>query len=375
MITSLRLGTWIILALAYNMKGTPKSIDSFPLISLIVPAYNEEKTIRKSIQSLLDLDYPNYEIIMVDDGSRDKTFDEVKNFNTSKLKLIHQQNKGKANALNNGIKNSKGEIIVTIDADTTLKKNALRKVANRFAQNNKVGAIAGNVKVIPEKNSLNIIQGTEYTIGINLIRKAQSLLGCVMIVPGPIAALRRDALEKAGYFSDDTFAEDFDITMKILKQGYRVEYEDEAISYTDAPKTIEDLMKQRRRWYRGLLQVLDKHRNLYFNVKHGFFATFGVPNLWFDALSPILNVTLILFALLSALFGSTTISILGLVAIFIVQLIIGIFAIALDPQPKFRDFLAIPLQIFYNVFLDGIKLMSFTEETINVFMKWEKPER
>jgi poly-beta-1,6 N-acetyl-D-glucosamine synthase len=374
-ITSLRLGTWIILALAYNIKGTPKSIDSFPLISLIVPAYNEEKTIRKSIQSLLELDYPNYEIIMVDDGSRDKTFDEVKNFNTSKLKLIHQQNKGKANALNNGIKNSKGEIIVTVDADTTLKKDALRKVANRFAQNNKVGAIAGNVKVIPEKNSLNIIQGTEYTIGINLIRKAQSLLGCVMIVPGPIAALRRDALEKAGYFSDDTFAEDFDITMKILKQGYRVEYEDEAISYTDAPKTIEDLMKQRRRWYRGLLQVLDKHRNMYFNVKRGFFGTFGVPNLWFDALSPILNVALILFALLSALFGSTTISILGLVAIFLVQLIIGIFAIALDPQPKLRDFLAIPLQIFYNVFLDGIKLMSFTEETINVFMKWEKPER
>ncbi len=374
-ITSLRLGTWIILALAYDIKGTPKSIDSFPLISLIVPAYNEEKTIRKSIQSLLELDYPNYEIIMVDDGSKDKTFDEVKHFNTSKLKLIHQQNKGKANALNNGIKNSKGEIIVTVDADTTLKKDALRKVANRFAQNQKVGAIAGNVKVIPEKNSLNVIQGTEYTIGINLIRKAQSLLGCVMIVPGPIAALRRDALEKSGYFSDDTFAEDFDITMKILKQGYRVEYEDEAISYTDAPKTIEDLMKQRRRWYRGLLQVLDKNRSLYFNVKRGFFGTFGVPNLWFDALSPILNVALILFALLSALFGSATISILGLVAIFLVQLIIGIFAIALDPQPKLRDFLAIPLQIFYNVFLDGIKLMSFTEETINVFMKWEKPER
>jgi len=251
----------------------------------------------------------------------------------------------------------------------------LRKLASRFANNSKVGAIAGNVKVVPENSLLNVIQGTEYTIGINLIRKAQSLLGCVMIVPGPIAALRRDALEKAGYFSDDTFAEDFDITMKILKQGYRVEYEDEAISYTDAPKTIEDLMKQRRRWYRGLLQVLDKHRNLYFDVKHGFFGTFGVPNLWFDALSPILNVALILFALLSALLGSTTISILGLVAIFLVQLIIGIFAIALDPQPKLRDFLGIPLQIFYNVFLDGIKLMSFTEETINVFMKWEKPER
>jgi biofilm PGA synthesis N-glycosyltransferase PgaC len=374
-ITSFRLGTWIILALAYNLKGNSTSMTSFPFISLIVPAFNEEKTIRKSLQSLLEFDYPNYEIIMVDDGSTDNTLEEVKDLKHSKLKVIHQQNKGKPNALNNGIKNSKGEIVVTVDADTTLNKNALQKIASRFIQNSKIGAVAGNVKVIPENGVLNIIQGTEYTIGINLVRKAQSMLGCVMIVPGPIAALRRDAIQKAGYFSDDTFAEDFDITMKILKEGYKVEYADEAISYTDAPKNIEDLMKQRRRWYRGLLQVLDKHRNLYFNIKHGLFGTFGVPNLWFDALSPILNIALILFALLSAFFGTTTISILGLASVFLVQLLIGIFAVALDPQPKLRDYLAIPLQLFYNVFLDGIKVMAFTEETINVFMKWEKPER
>ena len=374
-ITSFRLGTWIILALAYNLKGNAKQIDSFPLISLIVPAFNEEITIKKSIQSLIELDYPNYEIIIVDDGSNDKTLELAKKFETSKVKVFHQQNKGKANALNNGIRKSKGEILVTVDADTTLKKDSLRKIATRFAKNSNIGAVAGNVKVIPKNSLLNIIQGTEYTIGINLVRKAQSMLGCVMIVPGPIAALKREAIEKAGFFSDDTFAEDFDITMKILKHGYKVEYEDEAISYTDAPKNIEDFMKQRRRWYRGLLQVLDKHRNLYFNIKHGFFGTFGVPNLWFDAISPILNVSLILSALITALFGSTSISIIGLAVVFLVQLIIGIFAVGLDPQPKLRDFLAIPLQLFYNVFLDGIKLMSFTEETINVFMKWEKPER
>ena len=216
-ITSFRLGTWIILAIAYNLKGNSTSMTSFPFISLIVPAFNEEKTIRKSLQSLLELDYPNYEIIMVDDGSTDNTLEEVKDLKHSKLKVIHQQNKGKPNALNNGIKNSKGEIVVTVDADTTLNKNALQKIASRFIQNSKIGAVAGNVKVIPENGVLNIIQGTEYTIGINLVRKAQSMLGCVMIVPGPIAALRRDAIEKAGYFSDDTFAEDFDITMKILK--------------------------------------------------------------------------------------------------------------------------------------------------------------
>jgi len=374
-IASFRLGTWIVLALAYNLKGSVQHIDSFPLISLIVPAFNEEIIIKNSIRSLIELDYPNYEIIVIDDGSTDKTLEEAKKFETSRVKVIHQRNQGKANALNNGIKNSKGEIIVTVDADTTLKKDSLKKISARFAKNSQVGAIAGNVKVIPENSLLNIIQGTEYTIGINLVRKAQSMLGCVMLVPGPIAALKREAIENAGFFSDDTFAEDFDITMKILKQGYKVEYEDKAISYTDAPKNLEDFMKQRRRWYRGMLQVLDKHRNLYLSKKHGLFGMFAVPNLWFDTISPILNTALILFALIAGLLGGASMSILGLTVFFCVQLVIGIFAVGLDPQPKLRDFLAIPLLMFYNVFLDGIKLMSFTEETINVFMKWEKPKR
>ncbi len=370
-----RLVTWITLALAYNLKDNSQTSNSFPLISLIVPAYNEEKTIKNTIQSLIELDYPNYEIIVIDDGSTDKTLQEATKFSSSKVKVIHQQNQGKPNALNNGIKNSKGEIIVTVDADTTLKKDALKKISARFAKNSQIGAVAGNVKVIPEKSLLNIIQGTEYTIGINLLRKAQSMLGCVMIVPGPIAALKREAIKKVGFFSDDTFAEDFDITMKILKQGYKVEYEDKAISYTDAPKNIEDFMKQRRRWYRGMLQVLDKHRNLYLSKKHGLFGMFGLPNLWFDTISPILNIALILVALITGLLGGQSISILGLTVFFCIQLVIGTLAVSLDPQPKFRDYLAIPLLMFYNVFLDGVKLMALTEETTNVFMKWEKPKR
>jgi len=369
------LATWITLALAYNLKDNNQTSNSFPLISLIVPAYNEEKTIKNTLQSLIELDYPKYEIIVIDDGSTDKTLHEATKFPSSTVKVIHQQNQGKANALNNGIKNSKGEIIVTVDADTTLKKDSLKKISARFAKNNQIGAVAGNVKVIPEKSLLNIIQGTEYTIGINLLRKAQSMLGCVMIVPGPIAALKKEAITKVGLFSDDTFAEDFDITMKILKQGYKVEYEDKAISYTDAPKNIEDFMKQRRRWYRGMLQVLDKHRNLYLSKKHGLFGMFGVPNLWFDTISPILNTALILVAIITGLYGGESISITGLTIFFCIQLAIGTLAVSLDPQPKFRDYLAIPILLFYNVFLDGVKLMALTEETTNVFMKWEKPKR
>lgn len=368
-----RLGTWIFLASIYNLRGTSKSGNSFTLISLIVPAFNEEITIKKTIQSLKDLDYPNYEVIVVDDGSTDKTLEIAKKFESSDVKVIHQKNQGKANALNNGIKNSTGEIIVTVDADTSLKKNSLIEISTRFVNSSKLGAVAGNVKVIPENSLLNVIQGTEYTFGINLVRKAQSILGCVMIVPGPIAALKREAIKKAGFFSDDTFAEDFDITMQILKHGYKVEYEDKAISYTDAPKNLEDFMKQRRRWYRGMVQVLDKHRNLYLNKKYGFFGLFGVPNLWFDVISPVFNTALILLALINGLLiGDSTMSILGLTIFFGIQLAIGVFAVSLDPEPKKRDYLGIPCLLFYNVFLDGVRLMSLTEETFNLFMKWEK---
>lgn len=370
-----RLGSWVFLSLAYNLKGKVEPMELFPLISLIVPAFNEGVTIKKSIQSLIDLDYPNYEVIVVDDGSSDKTLEIAREFESFQVKVIHQQNQGKANALNNGIRNSNGEIVVTVDADTQLKKDSLKKISARFSRNKRVGAVAGNVKVIPEKSILNVVQGTEYTVGINLIRKAQSVLGCVMIVPGPIAALRREAIEQAGLFSSDTFAEDFDITMKILEKGYEVEYEDEAISYTDAPKNLEDFMKQRRRWYRGMLQVLDKYRNLYFSTKHGLFGMFGVPNLWFDAISPFFNTALILLALVGLYLGDASISLLGITVYFVIQFAIGVFAVSLDPRPRLRDFLGIPLLLFYNVFLDGIRLMSFTEETINVFMKWEKPKR
>lgn len=370
-----RLCSWLFLSLAYNLKGKVEPMELFPLISLIVPAFNEEVTIKKSIQSLIDLDYPNYEVIVVDDGSSDKTLEIAREFESFQVKVIHQQNQGKANALNNGIRNSNGEIVVTVDADTQLRKDSLNKISARFSRNKRVGAVAGNVKVIPEKSILNVVQGTEYTVGINLVRKAQSVLGCVMIVPGPIAALRKEAIEQAGLFSSDTFAEDFDITMKILEKGYEVEYEDEAISYTDAPKNLEDFMKQRRRWYRGMLQVLDKYRNLYFSTKHGLFGMFGVPNLWFDAISPFFNTALILLALVGLYLGDASISLLGITVYFVIQFAIGVFAVSLDPRPRLRDFLGIPLLLFYNVFLDGIRLMSFTEETINVFMKWEKPKR
>jgi biofilm PGA synthesis N-glycosyltransferase PgaC len=311
---------------------------------------------------------------VIDDGSTDNTFKEASQCRG--IKLIKQENQGKPSALNNGIRSSTGEIIVTVDADTTIDKAALGAIAERFASNSKLGAVAGNVKVRPEPKIINTIQSAEYALGINLIRKGQSVLGCVMIVPGPIAALKREAIEKVGNFSDDTFAEDFDITVKILKSGYRVEYEEKSLAYTDAPKNTEDLIKQRRRWYRGMMQVLDKYKDMYMNPKYGLPGIFGIPNLWFDAFQPFLNIGFLLCTLLTwILTGDFYSSMSGIIIFLFVSLAMGVVGLSIEPKREKRNYLALPLLLFYNTFLDGIRIMSIVEDMINIIMEWEKPKR
>jgi poly-beta-1,6 N-acetyl-D-glucosamine synthase len=373
-ITTLKLLSQLFLSIIYNIKRRNRKLQNSPSISIIVPAYNEAKTIRSCIQSLQALNYPNYDITVIDDGSTDNTFEEASQCNG--IKLIKQENQGKPSALNNGIQSSTGEIVVTVDADTTIDKDALGGIAERFASNNKLGAVAGNVKVRPEPKIMNPIQSAEYALGINLIRKGQSVLGCVMIVPGPIAALKREAIEKVGYFSDDTFAEDFDITVKVLKLGYRVEYEERSLAYTDAPKNIEDLIKQRRRWYRGMMQVLDKYKDMYMNPKYGLPGIFGIPNLWFDAFQPFLNIGFLLCTLLTwILTGDFYSSMSGIIIFLFVSLAMGVVGLSIEPKREKRNYLALPLLLFYNTFLDGIRIMSNVEDMINIIMEWEKPKR
>jgi poly-beta-1,6 N-acetyl-D-glucosamine synthase len=364
----------LFLSIAYNLTRNKKESGVFPKISIVVPAFNEAKTIKNCIESLQSLDYPSFEIIVVDDGSSDNTFEVASQCKYAKV--IHQNNQGKPIALNNGISHSSGEIILTVDADTELDRSALRPIASRFAANNKLGAVAGNVKVKREPTILNTIQSAEYATGINLVRKGQSVLGTVMVVPGPVAALKKKTIEQVGFFSDDTFAEDFDITVKILKRGYEIEYEEDSLAYTDAPKNTEDLIKQRRRWYRGMLQVLDKHKDMYFNRKYGVVGLFGIPNLWFDTIAPFLNIGFLFVTLLTWIItGEFTISLFGIMVYLGVSLTLGILGLSLEPKPEKRNYLALPLLLFYNMFLDGIRIMSLTEEMVNIVMDWEKPKR
>ena len=341
-----------------------------------MPAYNEEKSIAMSLESLLSQDYGNYEVVLVDDGSTDKTFEIARRYEGPKVKVIHQENKGKAAALNAGINAASGAIVLTVDADTRLNARALTTIARRFSSEPRLGSLSGNVKVDKPRGLLQRLQDVEYATGIGLTRKGQSMLASVMIVPGPIAAFRREVVQMAGGFATDTFAEDFDITLAVLKAGFRVEYDDSAIAYTIAPHGIEDLLKQRRRWYRGMIQVLAKHEDMFLRKKYGVAGLYGIPYMWYDTVAPLVNLFLALFAVLAGFVtGDWGTILIGLGAYWVLQTLLAISAVIMDKERKLWQIAMSPLLIFYSTFLDGIRAAAFVEEVLSLRMKWEKPAR
>ncbi|MBS1669361.1 MAG: polysaccharide deacetylase family protein [Bacteroidetes bacterium] len=255
-----------------------------PLVSIIVPAFNEEVNAVSSVQSLLNGDYPNLEIIFVDDGSKDSTYDKVKTSfaNNSNVKVFSKPNGGKASALNYGIKQSSAEFVVCIDADTKLLPDAVSKLMMHFdpnAEENAVGAVAGNVKVGNQVNLLTRWQSIEYISSQNFDRKAFSYLNAITVVPGAIGAFRKQAIEDAGGFTTDTLAEDCDLTVRILRCGYVVANENKAIAMTEAPETLKMFFKQRFRWSFGVMQTFYKNRDVLFNWKYKWLGWAAMPNI------------------------------------------------------------------------------------------------
>ena len=267
---------------ALNKKAPDHNIDVANLapVSIIVPAYNEEINAVKTIQSLLKLDYPTMEILFIDDGSKDKTFEVVNTAyqNHPMVKVLTKPNGGKASALNFGITQAQYDYVVCIDADTLLKDDAIIHLMAYFTDD-EIGAVAGTVKVGNETNMITRWQSIEYITAQNMDRRAFDLLNSITVVPGAIGAFRKDAIFKAGGFTTDTLAEDCDLTMRILKLGYVIRNAGEAIAYTEAPETIDMLLKQRFRWSFGVMQSFWKNRDALFNRKYSFFGMVGMPNI------------------------------------------------------------------------------------------------
>ncbi|MCC6287359.1 MAG: glycosyltransferase [Chitinophagaceae bacterium] len=269
-----------------------------PPVSIIVPAYNEEVNAVKTIENLLQQNYPDFDIIFIDDGSKDSTWQKVSDafLNHPKLNVLTKPNGGKASALNYGITQAKNNFVVCIDADTQLKHDAIAQLMKRFtplpeheASQEITGAVAGNVKVGNEHTLLTKWQSIEYTTSQNFDRRAFDLINGITVVPGAIGAFRKEAIEKAGGFTTDTLAEDCDLTIRILRNGYRVVNCTEAIAVTEAPETLKQFMKQRFRWSYGIMQAFWKNKDACFNPEYKGLGMLALPNvLLFQIILPVL---------------------------------------------------------------------------------------
>ena len=302
-----------ILALAQYLRSKKRERIHFgesfePLVSVVVPAYNEEKVIRRTIESLLQSDYPKLEIIVVDDGSADDTYAiAASEFADIDNVSVHTKpNGGKAEALNFGWQKAKGDIIIALDADTVFTPQTVSALAHRFADE-RVGAIAGNAKVGNRVNVVTKWQALEYVTSQNFDRRAFSSLNCITVVPGAVGAWRRSVLEEIGGFSSDTLAEDQDLTIEVRKRHYSIGYEEAAVGYTEAPDTLRNLAKQRFRWSFGTLQCMWKHKNALLNPRFGTLGFVAMPNVWifqvfFPLISPLMDLMFI-WTLAVALMG------------------------------------------------------------------------
>jgi cellulose synthase/poly-beta-1,6-N-acetylglucosamine synthase-like glycosyltransferase/spore germination protein YaaH/peptidoglycan/xylan/chitin deacetylase (PgdA/CDA1 family) len=295
-----------ILAYKQRKKENEEALtDLKPRVSIIVPAYNEEVSAVNTIRSLMKQDYPHFDIVFVDDGSKDNTFLVVSSAfaGNERVKILTKPNGGKASALNYGIEQTDAEYVICIDADTQLKENAVTELMKRFV-NERIGAVAGNVKVGNEINLLTRWQSIEYVTAQNFDRRAFDLLDCITVVPGAIGAFRKQAIISAGGFTTDTLAEDCDLTMRLHKSEYIVKNCTDAIAFTEAPETLRAFLKQRFRWSFGIMQSFWKHRDALFNRTYGNLGMVALPNiLVFQILLPFLAPLadlVLLFSLIAA---------------------------------------------------------------------------
>jgi cellulose synthase/poly-beta-1,6-N-acetylglucosamine synthase-like glycosyltransferase/spore germination protein YaaH/peptidoglycan/xylan/chitin deacetylase (PgdA/CDA1 family) len=274
--------------------GRPAEVASYkPRVAVLIPAYNEEKVIVRTVRAALNSDYPDIRVIVIDDGSRDRTLEVardafVREEAAGRVLILTKPNAGKAEALNYGIEHIlDAELFVGIDADTIIARDAVSHLVPHFV-NPKVGAIAGNAKVGNRVNLWTRWQALEYITSQNFERRALDVLGAVSVVPGAIGAWRVSAVREAGGYQIDTVAEDADLTMALLRRGYRVEYEDMALAYTEAPTNANGLMRQRFRWSFGILQAVYKHSGVL--ARKGALGFVALPNIViFQILLPLVS--------------------------------------------------------------------------------------
>lgn len=344
-------------------------------VSVIVPAYNEAAGIEAAVRSIAASTHP-VEIIVVDDGSIDGTAEIVEALGLPGVTLIRKENGGKPSALNAGLDAASHDFVVMVDGDTVFEPETVHALIQPFA-NPHVGAISGNTKVANRGGILGAWQHIEYVVGFNLDRRLFDLAECMPTVPGAVGAFRRDALRRVGGVSDDTLAEDTDLTMSLCRDGWRVVYQDDARAWTEAPESLGALWKQRYRWCYGTLQAMWKHRGA---VRQGGAAgKLGRRGLGYllvlQVLLPLFAPVVDVFAIYGLIFlDPVHIGMLWLVFLA-VQFLMAAYAFRLDNE-GLRPLWTLPLQQFvYRQLMYLVVIQSVVTALAGVHLRWHRMER
>lgn len=343
------------------------------LVSIIIPARNEEGSIEKTVSSALNSDYDNYEVIVVDNNSTDNTSKKLERFTINpKFRLSFERKLGKYAALNKGIRIANGEVIIVIDADTQMLPDTVRKLVRAF-RDKKVGATAGNLKVGNQVNILTKVQTIEYIVGLNLERRAYDLFSAMPVIPGALGAWRKEAVKKAGGFTSDTLAEDADLAIRVQRIGYKASYISDAIAFTEAPETLKQFTKQRQRWIYGIFQVLFKNKDIYFRPKYGFLGTILLPYMSIVQ-TPFLILGLLIDIVAILTLFHNPIQVITFYLIFLlVQYFLTIIAFIYGRETRFYLLIYVPLvRTYYQILWYWNLYTSVVRIIKGVYLPWNK---
>jgi len=365
-----------VLAIAQGRKiRREKPVGPAPrtgLVSVIVPAYNEELHAADTVANLLLSEIQEKEIVFVDDGSTDGTLDAVRRRYGSdpRVQVLAKPNGGKASALNAGIAGAKGEVVVCIDADTRLRPDAIPILLEQLSDSG-AAAVAGNVKVGNEGTILTRWQAIEYITSQNADRRAFDLLNCITVIPGAIGAFRKNALVQIGGFSSDTLAEDCDVTIRLLRERLVVRYNERAIAYTEAPSTFRTFIRQRFRWSFGIMQNIWKHRDVLFDSDFGTLGWVALPNmLVFQILLPLLSPVADAVMILSLLTGEWERVLIYYLLFIVVDLVASASAFLFERERLSRLWLLFPQRFVYRQLMYWVLIKSALAAVRGTLVGW-----
>jgi cellulose synthase/poly-beta-1,6-N-acetylglucosamine synthase-like glycosyltransferase len=364
-----------------DARGEPTALEARPLVSVIIPAYNEEKVLGNCVRSILRSEYRSLEVLIIDDGSTDDTASLMADLAAGdrRISALSQPNAGKGAALNTGIAHARGEVLFFVDADGLFAPNTVSEML-RGLHSPEIGAVCGDDRPI----NLDRVQTKMLTIlshvGTGLVRRALVVLHVLPIVSGNIGAFPRSVIDEVGGFREDTVGEDLELTWRVQMAGYQVEFRPTALVYAESPSTLAGLWRQRVRWARGLLQTMRLHRRAIGNPRHGAFGIYLGFNSVNAVLVPVLQLLLLVGLPLLFVTGNAPFD-LNLVAVLLwlglaTSLVIVLIAVSLNHALRDLRFLwTIALWPAYSVMMACVMVAALWKERSGAPAEWNKLER